>query len=105
VLCPARRDIQSAVVRSFGAKPCTTPALARKDWRRVKAVMAAAGVVGTSAMPKGLRHGFGVNAIESGIPPHLLQRWFGHAPLRTKARARAAGRMAHTGGLNSGEGP
>jgi integrase len=54
-------------------------------WRRVKAVMAAAGVVGASAMPKGLRHGFGVNAIESGIPPHLLQRWFGHASLRTTA--------------------
>src|SRR5258708_29741392 len=30
-------------------------------WRRVKEVMVAAGIVGAPAMPKGLRHGFGVN--------------------------------------------
>lgn len=52
-------------------------------WRRVKATMLAAGVIGTSAMPKGLRHGFGVNAALSNIPVHRLQRWFGHASLRT----------------------
>jgi integrase len=34
-------------------------------WRRVKEVMAAAHVTGTPAMPKGLRHGFGVNAFQS----------------------------------------
>jgi integrase len=54
-------------------------------WRRVKEVMAAANVSGTPAMPKGLRHGFGVNAIQSKIPLHLLQRWLGHASLRTTA--------------------
>lgn len=30
-------------------------------WRRVKEVMIAAGIAGTPAMPKGLRHGFGVS--------------------------------------------
>ncbi|MBR0967872.1 site-specific integrase [Bradyrhizobium diazoefficiens] len=54
-------------------------------WRRVKAVMAAAKIAGTPAMPKGLRHGFGVNAFQSNIPPHLVQRWLGHASLRTTA--------------------
>jgi integrase/recombinase XerD len=54
-------------------------------WRRVKAIMAAAGITGTSAMPKGLRHGFGVNAFQSNVPPHLIQRWLGHASLRTTA--------------------
>ncbi len=34
-------------------------------------------------MPKGLRHGFGVNAFQSNVPPHLVQRWLGHASLRT----------------------
>jgi integrase len=34
-------------------------------------------------MPKGLRHGFGVNAFQSLVPPHLVQRWLGHASLRT----------------------
>jgi integrase/recombinase XerD len=54
-------------------------------WRRVKAVMAEAGIIGTPAMPKGLRHGFGVNAFQSNVPPHLVQRWLGHASLRTTA--------------------
>jgi integrase len=45
--------------------------------------MAAAHVTGTPAMPKGLRHGFGVNAFQSLVPPHLVQRWLGHASLRT----------------------
>ena len=54
-------------------------------WRRVKEVMAVAGIAGTPAMPKGLRHGFGVNAFQSNVPPHLVQRWLGHASLRTTA--------------------
>lgn len=52
-------------------------------WRRVKKIMAAAEINGTAAMPKGLRHGFGVNAFEASVPPHLVQRWLGHASLRT----------------------
>jgi integrase/recombinase XerD len=52
-------------------------------WRRVKEVMAAANISGTLATPKGLRHGFGVNAFQSLVPPHLVQRWLGHASLRT----------------------
>jgi integrase/recombinase XerD len=52
-------------------------------WRRVKEVMAAAGISGMPAMPKGLRHGFGVNAFQSSVPPHLVQRWLGHTSLRT----------------------
>jgi integrase len=54
-------------------------------WRRVKEVMAAAGISGAPAMPRGLRHSFGVNAFQSNVPPHLVQRWLGHASLRTTA--------------------
>lgn len=54
-------------------------------WRRVKEVMAEAGISGTPAMPKGLWHGFGVNAFETSVPPHLVQRWLGHASLKTTA--------------------
>jgi integrase/recombinase XerD len=50
-----------------------------------KEVMAAANITGTSAMPKGLRHGFGVNAFQSNVPLHLVRRWLGHASLRTTA--------------------
>jgi integrase len=52
-------------------------------WRYVKVVMASAGITGTPAMPKGLRHAFGVRAFQSNVPPHLIQRWLGHASLRT----------------------
>ncbi len=54
-------------------------------WRCVKQVMARAGIYGECAMPKGLRHGFGVAAFQTKIPPHLVQRWLGHASLRTTA--------------------
>lgn len=54
-------------------------------WRRVKEVMAAAGITGACAMPKGLRHAFGVNAFQTKVPAHLIQRWLGHASLRTTA--------------------
>lgn len=54
-------------------------------WRYVKIVMASAGITGLPAMPKGLRHGFGVNAFQSNVPPHLVQRWLGHASLSTTA--------------------
>jgi integrase/recombinase XerD len=54
-------------------------------WRRVKRVMAASRITGAQAMPKGLRHGFGVSAFELNVPPHIVQRWLGHASLRTTA--------------------
>lgn len=53
-------------------------------WRHVKRIMKSAGISGTMATPKGLRHGFGVAAFET-VPPHLVQRWLGHASLRTTA--------------------
>jgi site-specific recombinase XerD len=51
----------------------------------VKRVMSEAGVLGARACPRGLRHGFGVGALQSGIPVTLLQRWLGHARLTTTA--------------------
>jgi integrase/recombinase XerD len=54
-------------------------------WRRVKAVMTKANIFGLQATPKGLRHSFGVHAVQSGVPLPLLQRWMGHASLKTTA--------------------
>ena len=54
-------------------------------WRRVCAVLDEAGVLGTQAMPKGLRHGFGVNAVRCGVPLNLLAKWMGHADIKTTA--------------------
>jgi len=53
-------------------------------WRYVKRVMRAADISGCLASPKGLRHAFGVAAFQV-VPPHLVQRWLGHASLRTTA--------------------
>ena len=54
-------------------------------WVRVKRVMAQANIVGMQASPKGLRHGFGVHAVQSGVPLNLVQKWLGHAQLSTTA--------------------
>ena len=54
-------------------------------YRRVREVMATAGVVGPHASPKGLRHAFGVCAIQSNVPLNLIQRWLGHADIKTTA--------------------
>ena len=53
-------------------------------WRQVKAVMTAAGIsAGPHRTPKGLRHGYGVHAIGSGVPLNMLSKWMGHATLET----------------------
>lgn len=57
-----------------------------RAWQLVKAVMAEAGIAaGIHATPKGLRHGFGLHAIRSGVPLNLVQRWLGHARMETTA--------------------
>jgi integrase/recombinase XerD len=75
-MTPAQRDPDLASGRLWRFSRTTA-------WRYVKGVMIAAGITGTPAMPKGLRHGFGVRAFQSNVPPHLVQRWLGHASLRT----------------------
>jgi integrase len=54
-------------------------------WRHVKRMMSLADVSLSAAMPKGLRHSFGVAAFRKAVPPHLVQRWLGHASLETTA--------------------
>ncbi len=65
-------------------------------WRRIKAVMSAAGITGPHAMPKGLRHGFGVANAEENVPMATTQKWLGHAKLETTAiYQQAMGREEH----------
>lgn len=57
-----------------------------RAWQLIKAVMRDAGIaIGPHATPKGLRHGFGMHAVRSGVPINLVQRWLGHARLETTA--------------------
>ncbi|MCQ0090506.1 site-specific integrase [Roseovarius sp. M141] len=53
-------------------------------WQIVKGIMIEAGIPDApQRSPKGLRHGFGINAMANGIPLHMLQKWLGHAQLST----------------------
>lgn len=62
-------------------------------YRWVKQVMSEAGIEGPQACPKGLRHGFGIHAVLSGIQIHMLKKWMGHADIKTTAiYATAVGR-------------
>lgn len=54
-------------------------------WRQVKSVMDAAEIRGPQATGKGLRHGFGVHALQCGVPLNLLQKWMGHAHISVTA--------------------
>lgn len=52
-------------------------------WKRVKEVMHEAGIAGLHACPKGLRHGFAVGALLSGVPEITLKNMLGHARIET----------------------
>jgi len=52
-------------------------------WHHVKACMDEAKIFGRQATPKGLRHGFGVAVLQSGVPINLLKKWLGHSRLET----------------------
>jgi len=54
-------------------------------WRWVRGVMLQVGIVGPMACCKGCRHGFGMRAAASNVPPNLIQRWLGHASPATTA--------------------
>lgn len=54
-------------------------------WRWVSMAMKAAGIEGSMASPKGLRHGFGIRAASRRVPANLIQRWLGHASPATTA--------------------
>ena len=45
---------------------------------------------GPQCSPKGLRHGFKINAAVNGVPFNMLQKWMGHAQLSTTAIYAAA---------------
>ena len=86
---PAPADLLDAIAAVHEIKRTNPDArlwrLSRsRAWQLVKEVMNAARIVpGIHATPKGLRHGFGLHAIRSGVPINLVQRWLGHASVTT----------------------
>jgi integrase/recombinase XerD len=78
------RDLQ-LLARGRQAGERLWPWCRQTGWRRVKSVMAEARIRGPQAMPKGLRHQFGMTAADRKVPPNLIQRWMGHASPGTTA--------------------
>jgi integrase/recombinase XerD len=54
-------------------------------WRKICAVMETAEISGPMAMPKGLRHAYGIRAASKNVPPSIIQRFLGHADQATTA--------------------
>ena len=55
-------------------------------WKKIKEVMDAAAIAeGPHKTAKGLRHGYGVAAMQAGIQLNMLQKWMGHADMKTTA--------------------
>jgi integrase len=77
--------LREAQKRRGGGRARLWPVSRTTAWRQVAAVLDAAGISGPQASPKGLRHGFGVQAVSSGVPLNMVQKWLGHAQLSTTA--------------------
>ena len=82
-LAHAIREVQNG--KDGGAGQLLWPFSRTSAWRYVQQVLNRAGLKGPQASPKGLRHGFGVQAVSAGIPLNLVQKWLGHAQLSTTA--------------------
>ena len=90
---PASRDLLDKLERVHDVHVRQTKGESGRLWswcrmtgyRRIKEVMERAGIQGPHATPKGLRHGFGVAALERGVPLNMLQKWLGHADMATTA--------------------
>jgi len=54
-------------------------------WLRVKTAMRSTGIVEVPAVPKALRHAFGVGGTQAGVLLNLIQRWLGHSDIQTTA--------------------
>ncbi|MEM9906053.1 MAG: site-specific integrase [Cyanobacteria bacterium P01_D01_bin.44] len=74
-----RGDAAELDVRIWSWKRCWT-------WNLAKQVMDVAEIQdGPHKTAKGLRHSYGVAAMKAGIQLNMLQKWMGHADLKTTA--------------------
>lgn len=78
------RDLLT-LIAELGDDDRLWPWVRQTGWRKIRAVMDSAGIVGPMAMPKGLRHAHGIRCAGEKIPPSLIQRWLGHSDQATTA--------------------
>ena len=78
--------LRSAQASARGAKRRALWPITRQSAnRQVGALMRSAGIEGPQACPRGLRHSFGVAAVEAGVPLPTIAAMLGHASLNTTA--------------------
>ena len=70
-------------VRSARADEPIWPWSRATGHRRIVAIMDQAGISGPMACPKGLRHAFGLAAVEAGVPLPTIAAVLGHADIAT----------------------
>ena len=54
-------------------------------FRFIRELMEEANISGPHANPKGIRHGYGIAAVEAGIPLPIITEFLGHSSLQTAA--------------------
>jgi integrase/recombinase XerD len=84
-LLDALRLVHGLSGRKAKAHGLLWPWSLRTAARRVEEVMKLAGVEGPHATAKGLRHCYGVTAIQAGVALNMVQRWLGHSDMKVTA--------------------
>ncbi len=74
-----------ALAKGHGDDQRLWPWVRQTGYRKIRAVMKAAQIIGPMAMPKGLRHAHALRCASERVPPSLIQRWLGHADQSTTA--------------------
>jgi integrase/recombinase XerD len=91
---PISQELMQRIETFFGLRALQGSPLASKRlwpfcrqtaWRFIKQACGSLQITGRRATPRGLRHAFGVRAMQRRIPMPLTQRWMGHARLSTTA--------------------
>ena len=85
---PVPQSVLTTIVQDRQTQEPDTPLCTfgrTEAWKRVAAVMHEAHVTGIRASSRGLRHGFAVSAVLSGVPLNIVQKWLGHASIATTA--------------------
>jgi integrase/recombinase XerD len=75
----------ASLANNHGTDDRLWPWARQTGYRKIRAVMEMAEIRGPMAMPKGLRHAYGIRAASKKVPPSIIQRFLGHADQATTA--------------------
>ena len=82
---PIPKELAQAIVDYGQGKERIWPIGRTTAWRWFKDLMREANIDGKKACAKGLRHSFAIACVMNNIPPFTIQKWMGHASIKTTA--------------------